>query len=276
MTTLGNDSGLNSFVSIHDTIYVGSTGRQEAQIRYNGSANAALTFPVGSNSSRAIFADYDGNVYVDDGYANQRVVKWIPSANRSETVMNVSDICHSLFVDVLDNLYCSLGNFHRVLRCPLNGNINSFTIVAGNGTNGSTATLLNNQRGIFVDQALNLYVADCYNSRVQLFQRNERTGITVAGTGATGTISLFRPVGVVLDGNGYLFISDGDGDRIIGSGPHGFRCIINCMSFGSSPIGSILDLPRSVYFDSNGHLIVMSSADYLLFKFLLLKNDCSK
>jgi hypothetical protein len=53
-----------------------------------------------------------------------------------------------------------------------------------------------------------LYVADCFNSWVQKFRSGERNGITVAGNGASGTVILNKPIAVILDGSGYLYIAD--------------------------------------------------------------------
>ena len=101
------------------------------------------------------------------------------------------------------------------------GNINSTEIVAGNGTAGAETNMLNTPRGIFADLSMTLYVADCYNDRVQMFRADQRNGSTVAGNGSLGTIALNRPVGVILDRNGYLFVADALNDRIVAEGPNG-------------------------------------------------------
>ena len=58
----------------------------------------------------------------------------------------------------------------------------------------------------------------------------------MAGSGATGTISLSCPNDVILDADGYLYIVEYNAHRIVASGPHGFRCIIACT--GSNGIAS--------------------------------------
>ncbi|CAF4414903.1 unnamed protein product, partial [Adineta steineri] len=125
-----------------------------------------------------------------------------------------------------------------------------------------------NPRGIFVDTNLNLYVADCGNDRVQLFLSGQVTATTVAGSTATGTISLDCPSDVALDGGGYLFIVDSNNNRIIGSGPNGFRCIIACTSTTGSASNQ-LSSPSTFSFDSYGNIYVTDQGNSRVQKFLI-------
>ncbi|CAF4271080.1 unnamed protein product, partial [Adineta steineri] len=97
--------------------------------------------------------------------------------------MNVSSSCDGLFVDINDTLYCSMSSHAQVVRRSLNDSVmNSNCVAAGTGIAGSDLNQLNDPRGIFVDVNLDLYVADCDNDRVQLFQSGKSNGITVAGS----------------------------------------------------------------------------------------------
>ena len=53
----------------------------------------------------------------------------------------------SLFVDTYDRLYCSVGGSHQVIRNSYLGNINQTETVAGSGTAGSAADMLDTPRG---------------------------------------------------------------------------------------------------------------------------------
>ncbi|CAF5055428.1 unnamed protein product, partial [Rotaria sp. Silwood1] len=77
---------------------------------------------------------------------------------------------------------------------------------------------------------------------------------TVAGNGAPSTITLSCPSGIVLDGDGNLFIVDKDNHRIIESGENGFRCVVGCHGKGSAP--NQLSNPTSLSFDSYGNIFV--------------------
>lgn len=74
-----------------------------------------------------------------------------------------------------------------------------------------------------------------------------------------------------MDGNGYFFIADASNNRIVASGPNGFRCIIGCgVGAGTAP-----NHPRTIHFDSHGNLLVMASGNSQLLKFLLASNSSS-
>lgn len=48
---------------------------------------------------------------------------------------------------------------------------------------GATASFLNFPSDVAVDLNGNVYVADSYNNRIQLWRVNATSGITIAGTG---------------------------------------------------------------------------------------------
>ncbi|CAF4220708.1 unnamed protein product [Rotaria sp. Silwood2] len=83
-------------------------------------------------------------------------------------------------------------------------------IVAGNNTNESGASQLIRPRGIFVDDAETLYVADCKNHRIQRWSNGASSGVTVAGTEVIGNslTQLESPTAVIVDSNGYIYIAD--------------------------------------------------------------------
>ncbi|CAF4359419.1 unnamed protein product, partial [Adineta steineri] len=190
-----------------------------------------------------------GDVYVDNGNANSQVDKWAVNTTAGVSVMTVKAACWGLFVDIYNNIYCSQYTYHQVVTKSLNSNSDMWIVAAGADCSGSTSNTLYNPRGIFVDTDLNLYVADYTNDRVQKFLLNQLNGITIAGTGATGTISLNGPSGVVLDADGYVFIADYLNNRIVGSGPNGFRCLLGCSSVAGSASNQ-LHYPTSSSFDS--------------------------
>jgi hypothetical protein len=95
--------------------------------------------------------------------------------------MYVNGQCTGLFGDTNDNLYCSMSNIHQVIKKSLTSSTNSSTIVTGNGFNGSLSNMLNSPNAIFIDINFDLYVADYYNNRIQLFRPGELNGKTLVG-----------------------------------------------------------------------------------------------
>ena len=147
--------------------------------------------------------------------------------------------------------------------------------VAGTGCAGFQPHLLFHQRGIFVTNNSELYVADTNNHRVQLFRAGQLNGTTIAGREALGTVQLRNPTAVMLDGDGYLFILDSGHYRVVGSGPYGFRCVMGC----SNQTGSASDQlsnPQSMAFDSYGNIYVTDTNNNRVQKFLLSSSTCSK
>ena len=241
----------------------------EGDVRPSGTITSGLYFP------NALVTTITGDIFIANGVSDHRINKWTLNATNSLFTILVPQPCLGLFIDIIDRIYCSTENSHQVVRTFVTNEANTATIVAGASYPGSTPDLLNQPRGLFVDDQFNLYVADYYNNRIQLFSPGQLNATTVAGAGTNGTISLFFPTGVVLDADKYLFIADFFNSRIIGSGPHGFRCVAGC----SGVLGSTANLlwqTDSLSFDSYGNLFVADAANNRVQKFLLEINSCGK
>ena len=190
--------------------------------------------------------------------------------------MNVSSLCYSLFIASDESLYCSLRDLHIVVKNSLNGSTLAPSLVAGvHSINGSTLYLLREPRGIFVDDNLNLYVADSLNNRIQFFSFGAANGTTLAGTGASGTIALNFPNGVVLDGHGHLFITDTNSNRIVCSTPDGYRCLVGCGRVTGAAANQ-LNKPWMVSFDTYGNMYVSDRDNARIQKFDLATNSCGR
>ena len=141
------------------------------------------------SSSRRIFVDSLGNIYIsDDG--NRRVRKVDANTGVITTVAGngaagfsgdggpatearLSGVVH-VFVDKSGNLYIVTtgSQYHRVRKVDANTGI--ITTVAGNGTAGfsgdggpATAASLNTPMSVIVDDSGNLYIADRDNNRIR-------------------------------------------------------------------------------------------------------------
>ncbi|CAF1269417.1 unnamed protein product [Adineta steineri] len=222
----------------------------------------------------SLFVTSNGDIYIDDGVINRQVQRWSAETNNFVTVMNINSSCYGLFVDVNDTLYCSMYDHHQVAKRSLNDAVmNTNRIAAGTGSEGSGSNQLKNPLGIFVDVNLDLYVADCGNDRVQLFQSGESNGITVARSGTLDTtIRLDCPSGIILDTEKYLFIVDNGNSRIIGSDLNGFRCLVGCYGEGSQ--SNQLIFPFSFSFDHSGNMLVTDYGNHRIQKFKYLKKSC--
>ncbi|CAF1427384.1 unnamed protein product [Adineta steineri] len=262
------------FISMSNTLYVANIQNNSVQMWLEGSVNPDKTISGGLYQPRSVFVAPLGDIYIDNGASNGRVDQWFVNANSSVPFMTVSNFCGSIFIDIENTLYCSVSNNHQVVKKWLNDNMTASTIVAGTGTAGSAANMLNLPYGVFVDVDINLYVADCSNNRVQLFPLGQSNGITIVGSGALSTISLYCPNGITFDANGYLFIVDQNNQRVVGSGPYGFRCIFGCTSVTGSASNQFY-YPRSLSFDSYGNLFIVDQYNSRIQKFIIASNSCS-
>ena len=275
-TLVGNESyGL--VVDIFNTVYVAARTLQRVRIWRDGNSTPLRSIHVGSRAPYGVFVTINGDVYVDNAKSAGRLEVWTPTAVQGASVINMSETCYGLFVDVNGDIYCSINTLHQVIKRSFNFTDRSsvVSIVAGTGTSASTSYTLSAPQGIFVDENLNLHVADTANNRIQLFLAGERNATTIAGAGALGTITLNHPMDVVLDADGYLFIVDTFNHRIVASGPNGFRCVIGCSSPGGSASYQLW-FPSTLSFDSYGNLFVADSGNSRIQKFILANASWGK
>jgi DNA-binding beta-propeller fold protein YncE len=180
--------------------------------------------------------------------------------------------CYHIFVDLSNNLYCCQQSQHQVVRQALSDSSSTLSIVAGTGTAGSDAYMLNSPARIFVTSELDLYVADYINNRVQLFRSGQSNATTVVVS-----IGLSLPTGVTVDGNGNVFIVDRSNYRVVRSGPSGSGCVVGFWgwTYGITSSPALYN-PSTLSFDSLGNMFVMDNGNGRVQKFLFSADSCSK
>jgi uncharacterized protein (TIGR03437 family) len=199
-----------------------------------GSATSAeLASPVG------VAVDSSGNLYIADT-GNNRIRK--VSGGNISTIAGTDTAGFSgdggaatsaqlktpvgIVVDSSGNIYFSDSGNNRIRKITTDGNINT---IAGNGSSGSagdggpaTSARLKGPRGLALDSAGNLYIADADNSRIRRVA-TDGTITTVAGNGTAGfagdggpatQASLNGARSVAVDGAGNLYISDYYNSRV--------------------------------------------------------------
>lgn len=162
------------------------------------------------------------------------------------------------------------------------------TPVAGNGTAGfsgdggpAVSAQLGDARGVAVDSAGAVYVADAQNHRVR---KVDPTGVitTVAGTGANGfsgdggqatSAQLFYPTDVAVDPSGHLYIVDQANNRIRKVDPSGTISTVagsgatghfkgGYSGDGGPATSAKLNLPGGIAFDRAGNMYIADTWNF--------------
>jgi uncharacterized protein (TIGR03437 family) len=268
--------------------------------------------PQGLNSVSDVAVDADGNVFVADGL-NHRVVAYASGSNTATRVWGQPDFsrnspngveansisgAYQMLVDYTTEpfpIYVSDTNNHRILVWRdstrftngaaadlVIGQPGLTTAVANVDTGAGqtpSPTSLAGPRGMALDAAGNLFVADTINNRVLRYPRpTEQSGrITadlVLGQGdffssisaAVTSRSLRAPNGVAFDAQGNLFISDTGNNRVLQFGPSlannaaavrvfGQRDFVSGAAPGQISAESLFS-PEGVFLDAFGFLYV--------------------
>ena len=242
----------------------------------NGPATSALL-----ENPRSVAADAAGNLYIADSsnHVIRKVSKGVittvaGNGTRGFSGDNGPATAAQLWfplgiaVDAEGDLYIADCINHRIRKVS-NGVI---TTVAGTGVadfNGddrpATSAQLNSPRGVAVDAAGNLYIADSSNHRIRKVSNGVIT--TVAGNGAEGfsgdhgpaiRAQLDFPTSVTSDAAGNLYFADRDNDRIrkVSNG------VITTLAGGGTrvyngpAINAQLNAPEGVAVDAAGNLYI--------------------
>jgi len=265
-----------------------------------GAATAAgLAGPAG------VALDSAGNLYIVDAF-NYRIRKVAAGSgiittvagNGSQGFSGDGGVATSagfyglsdLALDSVGNLYISDtfpdGTNGRIRKVAVGSGI--ITTVAGNGSpvfsgdgGPATAAGLKYPRGVALDSAGNLYIAD-YNQRIRKVAAGSGIITTVAGNGSFGfsgdggtatAAALNDPNGVALDSAGNLYIADLLNNRIrkvtaesgiittvAGNGSFGFS------GDGGTATAAGLSYPVNVALDSTGNLYIADSTNHRIRK----------
>ena len=258
---------------------------------YAGDGKAATAANL--NAPLGLVKDASGNLYIAD--TGNDVVRQVTTDGNIHTAAGlygagfgfggdggnptgaIFDLPSALGVDASGSLYIVDTFNNRVRKATFGTNAVTKT-VAGNGTGGFTAdhtlatlSSLNGPRGVAVDAAGNLYIADASNNRIR---KVDTHGIitTVAGNGTAGfsgdggpatSAELNSPRGIALDAAGNLYIADYLNSRIrkvvngtIMTVAGGVRPLFSYGGDGGLATNAVLNFPSAVAVDGSGNVYV--------------------
>jgi serine/threonine-protein kinase len=223
------DQGNNQIRKITSTggvsTFAGSTA--------SGNINTTTASLASFNGPTGVAVDATGNVYVAD-FGNNLIRKIsagavttlaggskTAKANGTGTAASFSGPA-GVAVDAAGNVYVADFNNNLIRKITAAGIV---TTLAGSGTAGNangtgTAASFSGPRGVAVDAAGNVYVADANNN---LIREITPAGVvtTLAGSGTKGNTdgagtaaSFYYPSGVAVDAAGDVFVADSDNNLI--------------------------------------------------------------
>ena len=186
---------------------------------------------------------------------------------------------NGITIDSAGNLYVADSGNNKIRKITFSGTSVTVSTVAGAGTIGSTngsatTALFNNPKGITIDSAGTIYVADTDNDIIREIN-TEGVVSTLAGNAAqsyyiqfadgTGATAKFNtPTGICVDSNGNLYVADSMNNRIRKVTPDGVVSTLSGTSTSSAidtTAGSAatFNKPNGVILDSNNNIFVFDS-----------------
>jgi DNA-binding beta-propeller fold protein YncE len=172
---------------------------------------------------------------------------------------------YGVAADDYGNVYVADTNNNRILKFTSRGRfVAQWGAADGTGPPGSKNGEFNDPRGIAVDDAGNVYVADHNNNRIQKLSPDGRFLARWGahggdGTAGTGNGEFRDPRGVAIDHAGHVYVADKTNNRVQELGPDG-RFIRRWGAHGGDGTGGLgpgeFNLPYNIAIAADGHLFV--------------------
>lgn len=243
------------------------TGTAAASSAVVAGGNAFGSRPDQLSSPYGVAVDAAGNIFVADT-GNRRVQMWAAGATSGTTVAGGGEGSASLSfpIDVaLDrwgNRYVvDTGRNEVVMWRP--GARTGVRVAGSTSPYRTHPSSLDSPRGIAIDSASNLYVADFGNNRVQRWAPGATHGVTVAGNGVwgSGPQQLGNPSAVAIDPAGNVYVADQQNHRVQRWAPGATRGVTVAGGNGSGAAANQLRLPQGVAVDAQGRVFVSDTAN---------------
>lgn len=206
---LAFDYDTNFYIADDDSSRVFSWVPGAASGTVYAGGNGIGSAPNQFDNLNGICFDSSGNLFVADAF-NFRLQQWAPGATSGTTIDDtLYGNIQFVDADLEGNIYVSDFNNSRILRYPPGGG--TPVTVAGdpNGVGGAADSLLHFPEGVYVDGLKNIYIADYFNHRVQMWPAGATSGMTIGGGSRGDSMhQLNLPSGIRQDKWGNVYVAD--------------------------------------------------------------------
>ncbi|MES2387895.1 MAG: hypothetical protein V4543_07820, partial [Bacteroidota bacterium] len=245
----------------------------------SGSADGTLSQAT-LNGPFGLAFDAAGNMYVAERESH-RIRKIAPNGTVSTLAGSTAGFADgngtlaqfrnptSVVADAAGNVYVADYGNNRIRKIAPNGNV---TTLAGSGTAGNTEgtgtnAQFNGPHGIGIDAAGNLYVSEYSGYRIRRVTPDGTTSNFAGGAGSQGTADgsstaarFYRPMALVFDISGNMYVSDAGNNRIRKITSGGTVSTLAGSTSGyadGTGTAAQFSLPGSLVTDASGNLYVV-------------------
>lgn len=226
-------------------------------------------------NASGVFSTEPMKIYVSGSNGSSFQVNLLLNGSLPVRVMDLPGECISLFVDIFDDIYCSIPSLNVVVKKISTDEPELFYEIAGNGNDSNNSDSLSKPHGIFILSDQTLYVADSGNDRIQVFMPNRRNASTVFGVGSKINVNLSFPTGISVRSDDICFVIDMNNQRIIMFNNNGYRCVAGCDQ-SNSLISSKFISPQCLAFDNLKNLYAIDVSNSAMLMFSLESDSCGK
>ncbi|CAF4729948.1 unnamed protein product [Rotaria sp. Silwood1] len=286
MSTSGSTATLLAYpfdvtFDAYQNLYVVDKNNHRVQ-RFASGSNIGVTvagFSLGSGGTRAelyypsaIAITPNGTMFILDNW-NFRVLRWqvgdmlgyiVAGGHGQGSAYTQMGYSYGIFVDEQNNIYLSEEANHRVMFWTV-GNTTAGQLVAGGNGLGSTADKLNSPWGVYVNVNRSIFVVDRANHRVQRWDLNAASGVTVAGsTSDPGPWSyqFSSPTAITFDQYGYMYVLDYNNKRV--------QKWVPGASYGMTIITAPFYNPTGMKIDRLGNIVVADAYNHRVLSFAVV------
>jgi hypothetical protein len=164
---------------------------------------------------------------------------------------------------VLHYLKCTNSQWKKRIENYAEKSVPKFKFITKFGSNGSGNGQFSCAYFVVIDKQGNIYVSDCWNHRIQIFDRN-RQWLKSIGSKGSGNDQFNYPTGIAFNSKNHLFVADSDNHRIVEFDEN--MQFIKAFGSKGNENGQF-QYPNGIAIDTDDDIVVADSDNYRIQKF---------